>query len=576
MTSSTRRRTKLQLVQSVASTLQRALIYCRVSTDEQADQHTTQLQLDYLEGRYRPDFEGLGETPMQLIDTIVDEGWSGALPLEDRPGGSRVLELARGHQVDVVLLYKLDRLGRKASVLLNAHDLLEAEDVAITSATEPFDTRPGPMQAFGKFVFTLLASIAEFERSTIAMRTMGGKLRVAKEEQFVNGQVPFGYKVGVAGLLVPNDTLVPEVGVSEAELVTELFTRIAEGESTYQLADWLFDLGVRTPRRWWSKKRAAVTESPEALPWNNVRVWETIRNETYRGDRFLSFAGADHTQHPPAIVTEKLWEEANTKMQERSAWKRDRDDAYTYLLRGKIHCDCGMLYTGAMSNKHPYYKCNGTKKRNLRRSGQDVCTARMLPAPLVEAAVWADLAWKVRNPTAALEQARDRLRERQEQTIDHQARRDELQKQLANVEQSNRYLRHQLTRGQFRPGRGPEQIEEDLVATERELARVQGQLAELGVVLGVTAEMERQFAAAVPLLAQMRGELDAIEVEQDRPKMRLIMDKLVSRVTVADKRARYPDVNVDYAFAVGGNTSTISPVVNIKSVVVTDPSLRVA
>jgi len=573
MTSATRRRSKLHLVQSVARSLQRVVFYCRVSTDEQADQNTIELQLDYLRGRFRPDFEGSGPVPMQLVTELVDEGWSGALPLADRPGGARVLELARDRQFDVLVLYKVDRLGRKASVLLQAHDDLERLGVAITSATEPFDTRPGPMQAFGIFVFQLLGSIAELERSTIATRTMGGKLRVAREDKFVNGQVPFGYKVTPAGLLVPNDTLVPEVGVSEADLVTELFERIKAGESTYQVADWLGELGVRTPRRWWNKKRESVTESVEALPWNHVRVWETIRNETYRGDRLLSFEGAaaaaEHTQQVPALVTVPLWHEANTKMQERNAWKGDRDDGYTYLLRGKIRCDCGMRYTGAMSNRHPYYKCNGTKK-SLRRGGEP-CTARMLPAQLVESAVWADLAWKIRNPSAAFEQAKEKLRDRQEHSVGQQTRRDTLHKQLVTYEQARLHLRQQR-----RQGARLDEIEEDLLANAQDIARVQGQLAELDVVLDVTADMERQYAAAVPLLAQMREELDAIEAEQDRSKMRLIMDKLIQQVTVSDKRSRYPDVNVDYAFAVGGATSTVAQFTNIKTVVVIDPLRRSA
>lgn len=569
MTSSTRRRSKLRLVQTVAGSLQRVVFYCRVSTDEQADQNTIQLQLEYLRGRFRQDFDGNGPVPMEFVTEIVDEGWSGALKLEDRPGGARVMELARDRQFDVLALYKVDRLGRKASVLLEAHDLLERHGVAITSATEPFDTRPGPMQAFGIFVFQLLGSIAELERSTIATRTMGGKLRVAREQKFVNGQVPFGYKVTPAGLLVPNDTVIPEVGLTEAELVEELFARIGDGASTYQVADWLADLGVRTPRRWWNKRREALTESADALPWNNVRVWETIRNETYRGDRLLSFDLAEHMQQVPALVSEADWHKANTKMQERNAWKGDRTDGYTYLLRGKIRCDCGMLYTGAVSNKHPYYKCNGTKKR-LRRAG-DPCTARMLPAQLIEAAVWADLAWKIRNPTAALEQAKVKLRERQEHTISQQSRRDALQKQLATYEQARMHLRQQR-----RQGARLDEIEEDLLANAQDIARVQAQLAELDIVLEGTADMERQYAAAVPLLGQMSAELDAIEAEQDRAKMRLIMDKLIQQVTVSDKRARYPDVNVDYAFAVGGNTSTIAQFVNIKTLVVMDPERRVA
>lgn len=571
MTSSTRRRSKLQLVQSVAHALQRVVFYCRVSTDEQADQNTIQLQQDYLRGRYRPDLEGIGQTPMELVTEIVDEGWSGALPLEDRPGGARVLELARDHQFDVLILYKVDRLGRKASVLLNAHDTLEAYGVSLTSATEPFDTRPGPMQAFGKFVFQLLGSIAELERSTIGARTMGGKLRVAKEEKFVNGQIPFGYKVSPSGLLVPNDTIIPEVGCSEADLVTELFDRIKGGESTYAIADWLGDLGVRTTRRWWNKKRQSVTESAEALPWNHVRVWETIRNETYRGDRVLSFDDrGDHMQHPPALVSVDNWHAANAKMQERSAWKRDRPESgYVYLLRGKIQCDCGMMYTGSMSNRHPYYKCNGTTKHPRRVA--PACNAKLLPAPLAEAAVWADLAWKIRNPTEALEQAKERLRSRQEQTIDQQARREALQKQLNSYEQARLHLRQQR-----RQGARLDEVEEDLQTNAQDINRIQGQLAELDIVLEVTADMERQYAAAVPLLAAMREELDAIEAEQDRVKMRLIMDKLVQRVTVSDKRQRYPDVDVEYAFAVGNGTSSVAQFVNIKTVCVIDPTRRAA
>jgi site-specific DNA recombinase len=569
VTSSTRRRNKLRLVQSVARSLQRVVFYCRVSTDEQADQNTIQLQLDYLRGRFRPDFDGQGPVAMQFVTEVVDEGWSGALSLADRPGGARVLELAHEGQFDVLALYKVDRLGRKASVLLEAHDLLEAQGVAITSATEPFDTRPGPMQAFGIFVFQLLASIAELERSTIESRTMGGKLRVAKEDKFVNGQVPFGYKVAPSGLLVPNDTLVPEAGVTEAELVAELFTRIAGGESTYQLADWLGDLGVATPRRWWNKKRQCLVESPDALPWSNVRVWETIRNESYRGERLLSFDTAEHTQHPPALVSVPLWHEANTKMQERNAWKGERSDGYTYVLRGKIHCDCGMLYTGGMSNHRPYYKCNGKRKR-VRR-GAPPCEARMLPAELIEGAVWADLAWKVRNPAKSFEDARQKLRDRQEHSIDQQSRRAALQKQLATYEQARMHLRQQR-----RQGARLDEVEEDLLANAQDIARLQGQLAELDVVLDVTADMERQYAAAMPLMAQLREELDAIEAEQDRHKMRVILEKLVQRVTVTDKRARYPDVNVDYAFAAGGSTATISHLTNIQTVVVTDPARRSA
>ena len=62
----------------------------------------------------------------------------------------------------MVIVYRLDRLGRTARVLLDAHDQLASFGVAISSATEPFDTRT----SIGRFVFQLLGSIAELERET--------------------------------------------------------------------------------------------------------------------------------------------------------------------------------------------------------------------------------------------------------------------------------------------------------------------------------------------------------------------------------------------------------------------------
>lgn len=566
MTSAARRRQKLRVLHPVDLAIQRVCFYCRVSTDEQADQHTIDLQLEYLRGRFHADFEGHGPVPMQFVGELVDEGWSGAIPFADRPAGAQALDMARAGQFDVLALYKVDRLGRKASVLLEAHDLLETQRVAITSATEPFDTRPGPMQAFGIFVFQLLGSIAQLERSTIQTRTMGGKLRVAKQGEFVNGVVPFGYKVTPAGLLVPNDTIIPELGIAEADLVTELFERIAGGESTYALGDWLADLGVYSPRRWYNKELDRLTEAPEAAPWSSRRVWETIKNETYKGERLLSFGHDEHTQHPPSLVTPEKWDEANERMSERSAWKRDRDDAFLYLLPRKIHCQCGMLYTGGSANGYFYYKCNGNKKRHGAR-----CDAKMLRAEKLEAAVWADLAWKIRHPAQALQQAQERLRERQTQSVDQETRRIALRKQLATYETARLHLRRER-----REGARLDEIEEDLLANAQQIAQVQAQLAELDVVLDITSDMERQFAAAAPLLAQLSAELEAIEAEQDRPKMRAIMTKLIQRITVSDPHSRTPDLTVDYAFAVGGATSTVREFVNIQSVVIMDLTRRVA
>ncbi|HYW90559.1 MAG TPA: recombinase family protein, partial [Chloroflexota bacterium] len=153
----------------------RVAFYVRVSSEEQAERATARNQVDFLRKKYAPNFEPDSLEPMQFVGMFVDDGWSGALPLEDRPEGRRLLELVHARGVDLVVCYRLDRLGRKLTVLLDANVAFERFDVAIMSATEPFDTRT----PIGQFLFQLLGSMAQLERETIRERVTMGRDLVA-------------------------------------------------------------------------------------------------------------------------------------------------------------------------------------------------------------------------------------------------------------------------------------------------------------------------------------------------------------------------------------------------------------
>jgi site-specific DNA recombinase len=555
---------------------QRVCFYCRVSTDEQADQNTVQLQLDYLRSRYKADFEGHGPVPMVFAGELVDEGWSGAIPLSDRPDGARALEWARDGKFDVLAVYKVDRLGRTARVLLDAHADLENHEVALTSATEPFDTRPGPMQAFGRFVFQLLGSIAEFERSTIQARTMGGKLRVAKEGQFINGQVPFGFTVSASGLLVPNRAIVPELGIPESDLVAQLFERIAAGESCYGLAEWLTDNGVVSPRRWFNKEHQRLVEADkdDTQQWTNRRVWETIRNTVYKGERNLNFDQVEHQQTiKEPIVTPALWESANERMKRnsRDPW-RDRRGGYVYLLSRKIRCratlpsglPCNLLYTGGINNGYRYYLCNGNDKTQAKRRGGERCGSRGIRTDKIEALVWADLAWQIRNPELALASTQALLRERQEQAVDVEVRRQELRKRRDELELARRHLRSLQSSGR----RPFEEVEEDLADNAKAIAQVGEQLMLAEATIDTSEALERRYADAVPLLARLREQLDDIEASQDRHTMRLMLDELVSEIHILDPKSSDSDLEVRYRFRADSVSPDLRQFTNIMTIVV--------
>src|SRR3954451_14591472 len=166
---------------SIVSPPVRVACYARVSTEDQAERQTVQAQTDFLR-RYCE----LHDLPVAGV--YVDDGISGATALEDRPEGRRLLEDADAGAFSVVLVYRLDRLGRSLKSLLAAHERLDVAGVAIRSGTEPFDTA----SPIGRFLFSLLGSMAELERSTIAERMTGGRDRVARAAQYTGGPIPFG------------------------------------------------------------------------------------------------------------------------------------------------------------------------------------------------------------------------------------------------------------------------------------------------------------------------------------------------------------------------------------------------
>ncbi len=131
----------------------RLLGYVRVSTDEQV----TDLQRD-----------ALARVGVAVSDCFADDGVSGTKPAKDRPGFSALLEVAeRG---DTICAYALSRLGRSTLDVLALLRELEERGIGFRSVTEPIDTTTH----VGKLVLTILAAVAEMERSVLAQRTRDG------------------------------------------------------------------------------------------------------------------------------------------------------------------------------------------------------------------------------------------------------------------------------------------------------------------------------------------------------------------------------------------------------------------
>jgi site-specific DNA recombinase len=198
----------------------RAAGYVRVSTDEQAREGCS---LDNQEARIRAYAES---QEWELVEMYREEGFSGKTT--DRPQLQRLLADVKARWVDVVLVYRVDRLTRKQKDLwFLLEDVFEKHKVGFKSVVEPFDTTT----AQGKAFLGMLAVFAQLERDTIAERTKDALAnKIANGENV--GAPAYGYKVE-DGKLVP---------VPEEQEVLALIRQLRSGKKpkTYkEIADRL-------------------------------------------------------------------------------------------------------------------------------------------------------------------------------------------------------------------------------------------------------------------------------------------------------------------------------------------------
>jgi len=156
--------------------------YCRVSTDNQKEEGTIEIQ-EYALKEYAQ------KNGYDLITIFRDDGVSGGL--EDRPGLVELFSyLESDNQADSVLIYKLDRLARDLYIQEHLIKKLELLQRSILSVKEPnLDSNDPMRKAFRQF----MGIVSELEKSFITMRLSGGRINKARKGGFAGGSVPFGY-----------------------------------------------------------------------------------------------------------------------------------------------------------------------------------------------------------------------------------------------------------------------------------------------------------------------------------------------------------------------------------------------
>lgn len=489
-------------------------IYVRVSTDDQSDRGTIQAQIEFARK-----YCDLHEIPISKI--YQDDGVTGTLPLQDRPAGSQLLQDAKNGLYDTLLVYKLDRLGRATRVILNAIHDLEAYGVKLKSMTEPFDTS----DASGRFLLTILAGVADLERSNILERMWIGANRAAREGKWLGGIVPYGYVKNEQGMLEINDKPIPGLNMSEADVVRLIYKLITEEKwPTKKIADHLNALNVPPSYALHGTgKRQAAT----AGKWYFGRVLSMLRNSTYMGIHRYGKRTSKKNREiieraVPAIVDEETWNNAQQTLTG-NLLTATRNRKYNYLLRGLLRCgNCNYSYHGTNSKNVFFYLCNG---RYTPSKLEERCTSKSLNMQWLDNAVWNDCIAYINNPGIVLDKIAEQEKEEKDYTSEKQAEIFSLEKQLATKDEEKERILGLFRRNLI----STSDVEKQLDSIAREKATLQERINDLSAQLQQKEKTHEIQSNAKEVLAALKIILGTNEhsFELKRKILTSLIDKIV-------------------------------------------------
>jgi site-specific DNA recombinase len=343
----------------------RCAIYTRKSSEEGLDQEFNSLDAQresceaYIASQ-RP--EGWLPVP----DRYDDGGISGGTL--ERPALKRLLADIEFGRVDVVVVYKIDRLSRALMDFAKLVEVFERNQVTFVSVTQAFNTTT----SMGRLTLNVLLSFAQFEREVIGERIRDKHAASRKKGMWMGGWVPFGYAVKDRKLLIRED---------EAEIVRMIFKRFTQIGSATELAAEL-------------RKQGALTRL--GMPIDKGTIYKLINNRIYIGEAVHK--GTSYPGEHQAIVERRLWDKVHAILQtngrKRAAGTRSNTPA---LLKGLLFGPTGAAMSPSHTRKggrlYRYYVSQTTLKQ-----GAGTCPVGRVPAAEIEAAVIGQVRELVRSP----------------------------------------------------------------------------------------------------------------------------------------------------------------------------------
>ena len=464
----------------------RALVYCRVSTDEQAESGTS------IEGQARAGADYAAKAGLEVVATFKEDYTGTTL---DRPELNKAMAMLRAGQADAMIVYKPDRLdrswmGHNTLIIMQALMSIGAELHYSETAHKVDFNNPMDVFMWG----SLGGWQAGVDRDNTVKKLAKGRVDRAKQGFVVSlgGHIPYGYT-----RFKKDKRWYFEIDPEQAEIVKMIFNWYVYGDETGiglsygQIGDKLLSLGIQSPQ---GEKN-----------WGLGSIGGILTNKTYTGTWHFG-KKAMYESIPvnvPVIITPELFETA-TRLREFKNNRRNNKGT-PLLLSSFARCPkCGyaMVKSGNRKSKHYYYRC-------ARACSRERCIHRTYyNAGQIDDLVWAEIKALLTDPerrAAGVEAYRERQAGK---ATPYQA---ELQSVEAAIATAEKDLNERYQEFRDATGKGHRALLNiDIERMEGQLEALEARRDSLAQQITETAGTKEAAAELDKILANMAGAIDTI------------------------------------------------------------------
>jgi site-specific DNA recombinase len=323
----------------------------------------------------------------QLLPEHYDDGgYSGGNT--ERPALKRLMADIEAGKIDILVLYKIDRLSRSILDFMNMAEFFEQHNVSFVSVTQDINTSTSS----GRMMLNILMAFSEYERDLITERVLDKIAGAKRRGKFCGGVPILGYDVEDKRLMINN---------KEAKLIREIFTTYTKLGSGLEVARILNGKGCHTKS--WTSKKGKFYPGRKFAPKDVYRI---LNNPLYIG--MVQHNGNIYDGEQEAIIDKKLWDKVQYLLKENSKCPSgESKNSLVSPFKGLLVCgycggSFGITYTKKKNRRYMYYICIKDNDR-----AEHECPLRRFAAGAIDKIILQQLSRIFKSPAMLMKTYRE-------------------------------------------------------------------------------------------------------------------------------------------------------------------------